>query len=81
MRTPHKNPRILKSEDSPPSNPRILKILGFDATVRFERQRILERTPLYHDLTPLKNLRYGYRFSPHSCLFNISDTTSLFALL
>ena len=35
MRTPHKNPRILKSEDSLPSNPRILKILGFDATVHY----------------------------------------------
>jgi hypothetical protein len=34
MCTPHKNPRILKSEDFPASNPKIFKILGFDATVR-----------------------------------------------
>ena len=33
MCTPHKNPRILKSEDFPASNPKIFKILGFDTTV------------------------------------------------
>ena len=36
MCTPHKNPRILKSEDFPASNPKIFKILGFDTTDRIK---------------------------------------------